>query len=143
MSQYFHIANNTKKEYLSDHAFGDAGFNGGHGGIDFGSMISNPFGTLKLLALLLASDVSYGGRPNPNFAGEWQGDNIALYGDWGSEIEYERVCKTYTDITPRLIQSLLKMPFWKAYMESALGSLTPTVERTQSDSTATPTEAKP
>lgn len=67
MSQYFHIANNTKREYLNDHDLNN--------GIDFGSILGARFGSLQLLALLLASDVSYGSRDNPSFIGEWQGDS--------------------------------------------------------------------
>jgi hypothetical protein len=125
MSQYFHIANNTKKEYLNDHAFHRFDLVGGHG-IDFGSILGTPFGSLQLLGLLLSSDVSFGTRPNPEFAGEWQGDSIGMYGDWGSEVDYERVCEEYTDITPRLLSELMTTPFWRDYIRSVYPNSSPT-----------------
>jgi hypothetical protein len=122
MSQYFHIANNTKKEYLNDHAFHDIGLVGGHG-VDFGSIFSSSFGSLQLLAILLSGDISFGDRDTPGFAGEWQGDSIAMYGDWGNEVEYERVLNGYTDITPRLLADLVQRKFWKERLaESAVSS---------------------
>ena len=111
MSQYFHIANNTKKQYLSDHDMKPAG-----GGIDFSSICGARFGSLQLLALLLSSDVSYGDRVSPPFCGEWQGDSIGMYGDWGSETEYEKISSEYTNVTPQLMAALMAIPYWNKYI---------------------------
>lgn len=118
MGVYWHIANDTKRQFLHDHQFHRIGQVGGHG-VDFGSILSTPFGSLQLLALLLASDVSFGERETPDFTGEWRGDRIGFYSDAADSVHYERVCEEYEDITPRLLQSLLTSPHWKEHMQWA------------------------
>ncbi len=112
MGQYFHIVNNTKKEYLHDHKFHDIGLVGGHG-IKWGEIVFGNFTSLQLLAILISSDTSFGSRQNPSFTGDWGGDSISLYGDNSAEIEFERVCKEYTDITPKLLTELMKLSYWR------------------------------
>lgn len=116
MGQYFNIANNTTKEYLYDHKIGDH-IKGFHG-IKWGEIAFNRFGSLQLLAILIATDTSFGDRTNLSFTGRWAGHEIGMYGDYTSGKKYEEISQEYKDITDDLMRELLSIPYWKEFLES-------------------------
>lgn len=114
MGQYFHIASDTAKEYLNDHRISDA-IKGFHG-IKWGEITFNTFGSLQLLSILITTDTAFGERENPSFTGRWLGHQIGMYGDYTSEGHWDKICEEYTDITPMLMEELLKMDWWREFL---------------------------
>lgn len=95
MGQAYIIINESKRQYIHPHRFGD-----GYKLTEFGA---SGGGTMFALAALLArGNGSNGGdlRSSDPLIGSWAGDPIVVLGEY--TCQYEDATKTYEDISDRI-----------------------------------------
>ena len=95
MGQAYIIVNETKKQYIHPHRFGD-----GYKLCEFGS---SSRGTMFALAVLLARGNGRGGgdlRSDDPIVGSWAGDAIVVLGEYTDQ--YDGVRETFEDVSDQI-----------------------------------------
>ena len=112
MGQYFIVVNETKKEYLVPHDFGD--------GLKLMEFGASGGGTMTALTLLLRQSESaegiggdYHGDPTNRMLGRWAGDQIAVIGDYCPSGMYEEAHDSYENVSIETVLMMAEDPFLK------------------------------
>lgn len=113
MGEYFYIVNESKKQYLHPHRFGD--------GLKLMEFASSGHGTMLGLALLLRkADESGGGDFHGNLdaplLGSWAGDSIVIVGDYDSSGLYDKASAEYEDISTKVVALMAEDGYTRQYL---------------------------
>ena len=118
MGQYFILANLDKKEYINPHNLG--------GGLKFWEWCAN--NPARVVPFLLRKSSEGGGGDiqfESKVAGRWAGDRIVLIGDYDKSKLYDRVSKTFKEISKLVRPDFNKFIEIKEYKVTPDPFLTP------------------